>query len=133
MAWKIVGIGSQYAYTEHDAAGNYLDGAKTYRLHLPSNIPAKDFWSVIVYDPQTRTMLQTDQQFPSVNGQKEGLIVNPDGSVDIEFGPEPPAGKEANWIQIVPGKRWFVVLRLYGPLEPWFDKTWRPGEIELVP
>jgi len=133
MAWKIVGIGSQYAYTEHDAAGHYLDGTKTYRLLLPPNIPAKDFWSVIVYDPQTRTMLQTDQQFPSVNGQKEGLIVNPDGSVDIEFGPEPPAGKSANWIQIIPGKRWFVVLRLYGPLEPWFDKTWRPGEVELVP
>ena len=132
MAWKIVGMGSQYAYTEHDAAGHYLDGAKTYRLHLPPNIPAKDFWSVIVYDPQTRTMLQTDQQFPSVNGQKEGLIVNSDGSVDIEFGPEPPAGKSAHWIQIIPGKRWFVVLRLYGPLEPWFEKTWRPGEIELV-
>ncbi|MGD8463325.1 MAG: DUF1254 domain-containing protein [Anaerolineae bacterium] len=132
MAWKIVGVGSQYAYAEHDAVGHYLDGAKTYRLHLPPNMPAKDFWSVIVYDPQMRTMLQTDQQFPSINGQKKGLVVSPDGSVDIDFGPEPPSGKEANWIQTLPGKGWFVVLRLYGPLEPWFDKTWRPGEIELV-
>ncbi len=133
MAWKIVGVGSQYAYTEHDGAGQTLDGAKTYRLHLPPDIPAKDFWSVIVYDPQTRTMLQTDQQFPSINSQKEGLILNPDRSVDIEFGPKSPSSKEANWIQTLPEKGWFVVLRLYGPLEPWFEKTWRPGEIEPVP
>ena len=60
------------------------------------------------------------------------VIVNDDGSVDVNFGPEPPAGHEGNWIQTVPGKGWFCFFRLYGPLEPWFDKTWRPGEIELV-
>lgn len=132
MTVKMVGIGSQYAYAEHDAAGHYLDGGKTYRLHLPPNIPAKDFWSLLVYDPQTRSMLQTDQQFPSTSSQKAGLIVNPDTSVDVYFGPEPLASKGANCIQTVPGKGWFVALRLYGPLEPWFDKTWRPGEIELM-
>lgn len=133
MTLKMVGIGSQYAIAERDAAGHYLDGCKTYRLHLPPNIPAKDFWSVLVYDPQTRSMLQTDQQFPSASSQREGLVVNGDTSVDVYFGPEPFPGKEANWIQTVPGKGWFVFLRLYGPLEPWFDKTWRPGEIELLP
>jgi len=131
MTVKMVGVGSQYAIAEHDAAGHYLDGTKTYRLHLPPNIPAKDFWSVLVYDPQTRSMLQTDQRFPSTSSQKKGLVVNPDTSVDVYFGPEPPAGKESNWIQTIPGKGWFVFLRLYGPLESWFDKTWRPGEIEL--
>jgi hypothetical protein len=129
---KMVGAGSQYAVTEHDAAGRYLDGAKTYRLHLPPDIPAKDFWSVLVYDSQTRSMLQTDQRFPSLSSQKEDLTVNPDTSVDVYFGPEPPAGKEGNWIQTIPGKGWFAFFRLYGPLEPWFDKTWRPGEIETV-
>lgn len=133
MTVRMVGAGSQYAVAEHDAAGQYLDGGKTYRLHLPPNIPAKDFWSLLVYDPQTRSMLQTDQQFPSTSSQRRGLIVNPDTSVDVYFGPVPPPGKEANWIQTVPGKGWFVFLRLYGPLEPWFDKTWRPGEIELMP
>jgi hypothetical protein len=132
MAYKMVGLGSQYATAEHDADGHYLDGTKTYRLHLPPNIPAKDFWSVIVYDPQTRCMLQTDQRFPSINSQKEDLKVNPDGSVEISFGPKPPPGRKANWLQTIPGKGWFVWLRLYGPLEPWFDQTWRPGEIELV-
>lgn len=132
MAMKMVGIGSQYALTEHDATGNYLDGAKNYRLHLPENIPAKDFWSLIVYDPQTRSLLQTDQQFPSCNSQNIDLIVNPDSSVDIYFGPSAPSGKEPNWIQTIPGKAWWVALRLYGPLEPWFDKTWKPGEIEQI-
>jgi hypothetical protein len=117
---------------ERDAAGEYLDGGKSYRLHLPANIPVKNFWSVLTYDPQTRSMLQTDQEFPSLSSQKEGLIVNPDTSVDIYFGPESPAGKEANWVQTVPGKGWWVILRLYGPLEPWFDQTWRPGEIERI-
>lgn len=129
---KMVGIGSQYALTEHDIYGNYLDGSKNYKLHLPSGIPAKDFWSIIVYDPQTRSLLQTDQQFPSRNCQNKDIIINPDKSVDIWFGPTAPAGKEPNWIQTIPGKAWWVGLRLYGPLEPWFDKTWRPGEIELI-
>jgi hypothetical protein len=129
---KMVGIGSQYVVTERDAAGRYLDGAQTYRLHLPQDIPVKDFWSVTVYDPQTRSMLQTDQRFPSTGSQRPGIIINPDTSVDVCFGPEPLPGMEANWVQTIPGKGWFVMLRLYGPLEPWFDKTWRPGEIELV-
>ena len=132
MAVKMVGVGSQYAVADRDAAGRYLDGAKTYRLHLPPNIPAKDFWSVLVYDPQTRSMLQTDQQFPSTGSQKKGIVINPDTSVDVYFGPESPPGNEANWVQTIPGKGWWVALRLYGPLEPWFDKTWRPGEIEVV-
>ena len=131
-AWteKMVGKSSQYAMAEHDADGEYLDGGRNYRLHLPGNIPVKNFWSVLVYDPQTRSMLQTDQRFPSLSSQKTGLIINPDTSVDVYFGPEPPAGKEANWVQTIPGKGWWVMLRLYGPLEPWFDKTWQPGDIE---
>jgi len=132
MVVKMVGIGSQYGSAEHDAAGRYLDGGKAYRLHLPPNIPAMDFWSVVVYDPQTRSYLQTDQQFPSTSSQKEGIAINPDSSVDVYFGPEPPAGMENNWVQTIPGKGWWVILRLYGPLEPWFDKSWRPGEIELL-
>ncbi len=77
-------------------------------------------------------MLQTDQQFPSVGSEKKGVVINPDTSVDIYFGPEAPKGKEGNWIQTIPGKGWNTILRLYGPLEPWYDKTWQPGEIELM-
>ena len=131
MEEKMVGRGSQYAWTARDAKGEPLDGGKNYKLHLPPNIPVKDFWSVILYSNQTRSMIQTDQRFPSVSSQTKGLLVNPDGSVDVYFGPKRPAGKENNWVQTVPGRGWNTILRLYGPLEPWFAKTWRPGEIEL--
>jgi hypothetical protein len=129
---KMVGKGSQYVEAFVDAHGEPLDGSKTYRLHLPGPIPAKDFWSVLIYDTQTRSMLQTDQRLPMAGSQTPGLQVNVDTSVDVYFGPEPPAGHETNRVQTVPGKGWFTILRLYSPLEPWFDKTWQPGEIELV-
>jgi hypothetical protein len=131
MAFEMVGAGSQYAGAVTDPNGNVLDGGRTYRLHLPPNVPAKDFWSLVVYDNQTRSMLQTDQQFPSLNSQR-GVEKNADGSVDVYFGPQAPAGKESNWIQTVPGKGWNVAVRLYGPLEEWFDQTWLPDDIELM-
>ncbi|MCM2374385.1 DUF1254 domain-containing protein [Aporhodopirellula aestuarii] len=132
MVLKMVGKGSQYAYITTDKDGDYLDGGKKYTLRIPANVPAKDFWSVVIYDPQTRSELQTSQPFPSKNNKRDNLVENEDGSVTLYFGPEPPAGKEHNWIQTVPNKGWYPLLRLYGPLEPWFDKTWRPGEFEPV-
>ncbi len=130
MALKLVGAGSQYCGTSRDSDGDYLDGGATYRLHLPAGIPAKDFWSICVYDTQTRSELQTSQPFPSRNDLRQELEFDADGSCDILFGPEAPAEKAGNWIQTGPGKGWFGALRLYGPLEPWFDHTWRPGDIE---
>lgn len=132
MVLKMVGKGSQYAGCAMDDKGDYFDGAKTYKLNIPADVPAKDFWSVVVYDPQTRSELQTGQPYPSKNNKRDNLAVNDDGSVDLYFAPEAPEGKEENWIETVPGKGWYTFLRLYGPLDPWFDKTWRPGEFELV-
>ncbi|MCB2019827.1 MAG: DUF1254 domain-containing protein [Burkholderiaceae bacterium] len=133
MDTKIVGEGSIYPWSALDADSNPLDGGKNYKLRLPPNVPAKDFWSVIVYSGQTRSMIQTNEQFPSVSSQNKGVQKNADGSIDVFFGPKAPAGKEANWVQTIPGQTWFTILRLYGPLEPWFNKSWRPGEIELQP
>ena len=132
MALKMVGAGSQYAGAMVDADGEALDGAEQYRLRIPAEVPAKDFWSIVAYDPQTRSELQTGQPYPSRNSERDALRYHDDGSVDIFFGPEPPAGYENNWIETVPGKGWFILLRLYGPLEAWFDHTWRPSDIEPV-
>jgi hypothetical protein len=131
MASKAVGVGSQYIWTMRDAGGSYLDGAKTYRLRVPAGVPVKNFWSVVVYDSATRSLLRTAQKFPTVS-QYTGPASNADGSVDIYFGPKSPAGKEKNWIQTAPGKGWFTIMRFYGPLQPFFDKSWKPGDIESV-
>ena len=132
MTFKIIGKGSKYAVAYLDADGNPYDGGKTYKVNVPKNPPAKDFWSFTLYDNQTRSMLQTDQQFPGIDNNKPGMIQNPDGSYDVYFGPKAPKGMENNWIQTIPGKGWNMLFRLYGPLDPWFDKTWRPGDPELV-
>lgn len=133
MSIKNVGKGSQYAIAYLDKDGNALDGSKTYRIHLPPNIPAKDFWSFTLYDNQTRSMLQTDERFPGRSSVDETPPApNADGSYDMYFGPFAPEGKETNWIQTVPGKGWNTIFRLYGPLESFFDKTWKPGDPELV-
>lgn len=132
MALKMIGKGSQYALVDKSKDGQYLDGGKNYKVNIPANVPAKNFWSVVAYDPQTRSELQTQQALPSKNNQRDKLIENTDGSVDLFFGPNAPKGKEANWIQTVPNKGWFTLLRLYGPEEAWYDKTWKPGDIELI-
>jgi len=130
MCMRLTGIGSQYVMASYDANGEFLEGTKTYRVNLPANVPESRFWSMIVYDNQTRSMLQTEQLTPRVGSQSGTVEQNEDGSTDIYFGPTAPAGKEHNWIETVPGKSWFAILRLYNPLETFFDKTWRPSEIE---
>jgi len=131
MAARNVGVGSQYLIAYLDKNGDALDGSKTYKIHLPKNVPAKDFWSFTLYDNQTRSMLQTDQRFPGVDSLGK-VKANADGSFDVYFGPKAPAGMENNWIQTVPGKAWNTIIRLYGPLEAFYDQTWKPDDPELV-
>lgn len=125
------GVGSKYLFGYKDAEGQYLDGSKDYVLHIPPNVPVKDFWSVTIYDPATRSQLQTDQQFPMI-GSQELPGKNPDGSIDIYFGPKPPNGKEKFWLQTIPGKGWFPVVRFYGPMNAYNNKTWKPDDVKLV-
>jgi hypothetical protein len=132
MAVSQAGVGSDYGIAYVDSNKMPLDGSKTYKLNIPANPPSKNFWALTMYDNQTRSQLQTSQKFPTVGSQTEGIKQNADGSFDIYFGPKAPNGYEKNWLETVPGKGWFVALRMYGPLEPWIEKTWRPGEIELV-
>ena len=132
MTIKIIGKGSQYAIAARDSQGDYLDGGKNYRLHIPPKAPVTHFWSIVLYDSQSRCLLDNGQEFPAKTSARDQLKKNADGSVDLYFGPKPPAGKENNWIKTRPGQGWLAVLRLYGPLEPWFDKSWKPGDFELL-
>jgi len=132
MAMTVAGKGSDYSMGMLDSKGNVLDGSKTYKLHIPPNPPAKDFWAITMYDTQTRSQLQTDQEYPTRGSQDQGIKTNADGSMDIYFSPEAPKGMEGNWLQTIPGKSWFIALRIYGPEQPWIDQSWKPGEIELV-
>ena len=132
MAQSAVGQRSAYAFTAHDQTGSYLDGGKNYKITLPKGVPAKTFWSFVVYSTQHRSLLETDQRSAGVDSSNRSLKPNEDGSYTVYFGPKPPVGKEGNWVQTMPSKGWCVLFRLYGPLEPWFEKTWKPGDIELV-
>jgi len=136
MAMRVTGIGSQYLINMLDADKNYFDGAKAYKVTLPKGIPEANFWSFTLYDNQTRSMLDTPQRHPRAGSQSypsPAAEPNADGSTTVYFSPTQPAGvQRGNWIQTMPGKGWFVILRLYSPLEPFFTKEWRPSEIELV-
>jgi hypothetical protein len=129
MAHAQVGAGSAYAYTVHDANGDLLDGAKTYRLHVDPDPPAKNFWAVDVYDTQTRSLIQVPSTiWPALASNSGTLEANDDNSYDLYFGPKAPPGMETNWVETIPGKSWFQLFRLYGPLQPWFDQTWKLNE-----
>ncbi len=136
MCMRLTGIGSQYLMNVMDANGNRLDGGNNYRVTLPPHIPAARFWSITLYDNQTRSMLDTPQRFPRAGSQSyptPAATANDDGSTTITFGPDRPADSpEGNWIQTTEGKGWFPILRLYSPLAAFFDKSWRPSEIEAV-
>jgi hypothetical protein len=127
------GSGSAYAGSFRDANGAYLDGGRTYSVTLPGPIPAKNFWSFTVYDNQTRSLLPTDQKLAGLDSTLPGLRRNPDGGATVWFGPTPPPGREGNWVRTMPGRGYNVLLRLYGPLEPWFTKNWRPGDLVVQP
>jgi hypothetical protein len=136
MIMRLPRVGSQYLMGFLDADKNDLDGGKTYKVTMPKGIPAAAFWSFTLYDNQSRSMLDTPQRYPRAGSQtypSPAAEADADGSTTIYFGPTQPAGvKRGNWIQTMPGKGWFTLLRLYSPLEPFFTKQWRLSEIELV-
>src|SRR6185295_8974892 len=102
MAVNMVNVGAKYPATFVDADGDFLSGSESYKLHLPKGIPAALFWSVSVYDSITASGLDNGQPFPSINTM-DNPTKNPDGSIDIYFGPDPP-GEGKNWLATLPDK-----------------------------
>lgn len=129
MATPREGTGSDYACGYLDQDKQPFDGSKSYKITLPKDAPMANFWAVTIYDTQTRSMLQTDQKDAGIDSLKEGLRYNRDGSIDLYFAPKPPPGFEKNWVQTIPGKSWFTILRMYSPLKAWIDQSWRPSEV----
>lgn len=128
MAISMENVGAKYPATFVDSDGDFLDGGAGYVLHLPKDIPAALFWSVTVYDSLNASGLDNGQPFPAINVMDKP-VVNVDGSTDIHFGPDSP-GEGKNWLRTVPKKGYFVIFRLYGPKKEFFDKTWKPGDLE---
>lgn len=130
MVLNLRGKGSKYIFTSRDTNGIHLDGSKSYKLNVPPNVPAKDFWSICVYDVKTRSIINTGRPMSAINSNMD-LSVNENGSIDLYFGPTPPPSGEQNWIKTKPGEGFFMYLRLYGPLEPFYDKSWMMNNVEL--
>lgn len=136
MCMNLTGVGSQYILSTLDAAGDALDGGAHYTLTLPPGIPAEKFWSITLYDTQTRSMLVTDQRYPRAGSQSyptPAATPAPDGTATLHFSPERPDGVGAgDWVQTVPGVGFFAILRLYSPTASFFDRSWRPSDITRV-
>jgi len=132
MVSKTPGVGQAYLGSYELAAdGSRFDGGKNYRLRVPPNAPAKQFWSVTLYDVDTRSFIVTKEGIPDRSSRMD-LRKNADGSVDIYMGPTAPQGFESNWIPTAPGRGWFTLFRLYAPTEAYFDKSWALPSIEIV-
>jgi len=132
MFRRKAGGGSVYWFGARDQNGAYVDGGKTYKLTIPLPVPATLFWSVTVYDPDTRSEILTDQGKAALRSLFELKHKSSTKNVELYFGPKPPAGKEDQWIKTIPGRGWFLYLRLYGPEPAAFDGSWKPGDIENV-
>ncbi len=129
MKSQTPGVGQAYLGGYTDANDQWLDGGQRYTIHIPADPPAKLFWSFTVYDVHTRCLIDNDQQRGDRGSRDQRLITNDDGSIDLHFGPDIDDDLEPNWIQTIPGRHWFSYFRFYGPLQGYFDRTWKLGDI----
>ncbi|SFB05607.1 Uncharacterized conserved protein [Rhizobium sp. NFR07] len=129
IAIKRLGVGQFYLINIKDKAGNDYDGGRSYRLHVPADVPVEQYWSVTVYDRETHALVKGVDRVSRASNAAE-VRKNSDGSVDLYFGPSAPSGLETNWIPTVAGRRFELMFRLYGPTKRLFDKAWRLPDVE---
>ncbi|WP_201313105.1 DUF1254 domain-containing protein [Dyella sp. EPa41] len=126
---KRLGAGQFYMINIKDKQGTSYDGSKTYRLHVPANVPVEQYWSVTAYDRETHALIKHMDRASRASNSAE-IQKNADGSIDIYFGPKAPAGKESNWIPTDPQRRFELMFRAYGPTKAFFEKQWRLPDVE---
>jgi hypothetical protein len=132
MFRRSAGAGSLYWLAARDGTGAWLEGGKSYRLVIPQPVPNKLFWSVTIYDAETRSQVRSGQDRAALRSTFELKDFAGPGPIELRFGPASPEGKEAQWLQTVPGKGWFAYIRIYGPEKAAFDGSWKPGDFEEV-
>ena len=132
MFRRVEGGGSLYWLGARDDTGAYLDGGRDYRLSIPLPVPGKLFWSITIYDAQTRSQVKADQNMAALRSLFELRDLPSSGTAELRFGPATPADGGAVWLQTIPGRRWFAYLRIYGPEKPAFDGSWKPGDFQAV-
>ena len=125
---KKLGAATLYLIGTRDASNSLFDGGTSYHLHVPPQVPAKQFWAVTVYDLETAAFIR-DAPSIEINSYQD-LQKNPDGSIDVYFAPKSPAGKQSNWIYTEPDRHWVAAFRFYGPEPAIHDKSWAMGDIE---
>jgi len=126
-----LGTGSFYFAAFHDHGGKPLEGGSNYRLHVPANVPVREFWSITVYSLKTSSFFLNSTRL-TLGSLDKALRKNADGSVDVYIGPKPPAGRESNWLYTPAGQKWFPWFRVYGPEKAIFDKSWKLPDIERI-
>ncbi|RFM27662.1 DUF1254 domain-containing protein [Deminuibacter soli] len=132
MFRRKAGYGSLYWLGLYDKSGNYVNGSKTYKLTIPQPVPAKLFWSITIYDAETRSQVITDQGYAALRSMFELKDLGKTPTIDLYFGPTAPAGKEKQWIKTIPNKGWFAYFRIYGPEDAAFNGSWKPDDFEEV-
>ena len=130
MFRRTAAAGSLYWLGTRDATGAFLDGGNTYKLTVPQPVPARLFWSITIYDPDTRSEIVTDQGKAALRSLFELKDASKTQPTELYFGPTAPAGHENRWIKTNTGKGWFTYFRIYGPEAPAFDGSWKPGDFE---
>jgi hypothetical protein len=131
IAIKRLGAGQYYLINIKDKDGESYDGGKSYRLHVPPNVPVEQYWSVTAYDRDTHALIKGVNRASRASNAAD-VQKNDDGSVDIYFGPEAPAGKESNWVPTDPKRKFELMFRLYAPTKALFEKAWTLPDVEKV-
>ncbi|MFS2122702.1 DUF1254 domain-containing protein [Pseudomonas sp. Pseusp97] len=132
MFRRVPGAGSLYWLNTRDNQGRYLDGARTYRLRVPPGVPARLFWSITLYDAQTRSQIRNHGMQSALRSLNELREAERNKPLDLYFGPKPPAGREGHWIETRPGEGWFAYFRIYGPEQAAFDGSWKLDDFEEI-